>query len=271
MNISTVFTNFRLLWITGILCLLSMPHSHAMEPDTVKRFEKVIADVNAEETRLRSEQYAYLKENEDEKDTLQEFLRKYASYARFEEPVSESAIEKMQTLSRMSFPPDLVRFYREHGGFEGGENLCRLSLYQPEAILRMSKREERYARLDSLGLTDMIRFFWGNDRPEIETGNKRAILSDAEIAYLNDHYTVVGAWTDAHSFDEAHHYIFFDDKGRFGILYVHQDEFDIFHLLKESSADLSWDAVVNKALDQIQADIEEQKQYQDDDDEEEQE
>ncbi len=236
-----------------LFCVLTQT-ACAMEADTVKRFEKIIAEVNAEETRSRSEYHAYLQKQGDFEHTLQEHIDRYGSFAKFDNPASESALRQIRRLSSMPFPSDLISFYHRHGGFRGGDRLHQLTLYQPEFLIERAGDQRRYYRLHSLGLIDMIRFAWGNDRPEFEPGSDRAIMTDKEIAYLNNNYIVVGYWNDPEWGEEAQHFIFFDRNGRFGTLYVHQDEFEIFHLLKDSTANLTWDEVMNKALDAVLTD-----------------
>ena len=80
-----------------------------------------------------------------------------------------------------------------------------------------------------MGLVDMIRWSWGNDRFEFDPASGDG-LTQIEVDSLNAQYSVIG-WHDVFE-GEGHEYLVFDRSGAFAILPYHQDAFD--ELYKDS-------------------------------------
>lgn len=222
----------------------------AMNPATLERFQSVAAELNAEELERRRDYYAWLQQQRQAEPTLQEHLDRYASFAKFGDPLDDALVQSAQRLSATAFPPDLLAFYRSHGSFRGNDALRGLTIWRLDELLRLSSPETpRWQRVQSLGLVDAIRWTWGNDRPDLEPGSDRAVITAEQAEYLNSHYTVVGRWSDPSL--EGGGYIYFDQRGRFGIFKYHQDTSRVDLLLGESPADMSWDEVMDAALTRV--------------------
>ena len=181
--------------------------------------------VNEAERKQRVDYYEYLKGKGEAEPTLEEHLARFASFARFGRPASQDAIEALRPLSRPGLPEDLVRFYRESGSFEGGHYLKNMVVYAPETLVAKSKRdpERRWDHAASMGLVDMIRWSWANDRFEFDPKSREG-LSEDEVIALNRDYSIVGWYVVDEG--EGYEYLYFDGQGRFGTLYYHQDAFD---------------------------------------------
>jgi len=121
-------------------------------------------------------------------------------------------------------PPDLRAFYLRHGELRQDsrkpvENQC-ICIWSPAVLLKSLQTPQNHERMDSLGLIDMVRHCWGNEREELEPGVN---FSDAQIDMLNQQYTVFGRYNRDEGF-EASGYLFFDRAGRFGRIWFSQDD-----------------------------------------------
>lgn len=198
--------------------------------------------VNAAELAARRDYHAYLADRGDKNDTLEEHIAKYASLARLGEPASDADIAALQALSRPPLPADLLAFYRSAGAFHGGASLQDCVIHAPAALLAASRKPPgTWEGVASMGLPDMVRWAWGNDRFEFEPG--RGGLTAAEVGALNRGYSVIG-WRVVED-GEGFEFLYFDAQGRFGRLFYHQDAFDELYeealqpMLTRSPADAS--------------------------------
>ncbi|WP_431261050.1 hypothetical protein ACQ86G_13635 [Roseateles chitinivorans] len=221
-----------------------------MNSDTLHLVTEAMNIRNQRERAFREKYHAYLVEQKGHKGSLEEHLRLYASLGGFGQPLSADLIERFQPA--IPFPAELVEFYREHGSLNGGNRLSRWTLLDLAEMERARASDYPYRQFHSLGLADMINYVWGNDRPEVDLDSGDAIFSREQLDHLNQNYQVVGFWTDIDAGDEAHYYIYYDRSGRFGLAYLHQDEWDIFDLLEESGARYSWDEVIVASLAKIE-------------------
>ena len=233
----------------------SIQKSEPMSEKTIERLATLIDEVNTLEIKERTAYYHYLVKEKNKKGSLQEHIAEYASLAAFGQPVSEEIIRRANPPH--PFPSGLIEFYKTKGAFYGGSSLADLEIYSLDDLLKQKDTKYNYQKFYSLGLADMINYIWGNSRDELDPTNKDAMFSKAQIDYLNNNYTVIGSWTDPHRGEEAHYYIYYDKYGRFDILHVDQDEWDIDAMFKASPARLSFDQVINKALANIFAEEEE--------------
>ena len=145
-------------------------------------------------------------------------------------------------LPRWELPAPLQVFYRAAGSFFGGPQLQDLAIPAPGD----------WEALASLGLADVVRWSWGNDRFEFDPDQRGGLTRD-EVAALNRRYSAVG-WRvveDGEGFD----YLYFDSEGRFGRLFYHQDAFDELYqdelrpMLAESPARASFDEALAQLLE----------------------
>jgi hypothetical protein len=179
---------------------------------------------NALEIKAREDHYAYLVKKGDYSDSLDQYIGKYASLARFGAAATEADIEGLQRLSGLKLPPTLVRFYRTFGSLDGGDHLHGLLIHSPESLVKHSAPDTpKWDRIRSLGLVDMIVWSWGGDRSEFDPASADG-LTEKEVAALNAGYSVIGwyAVEEGEGFD----YLFLDAEGKFGTLHYHQDAFD---------------------------------------------
>jgi hypothetical protein len=208
--------------------------------------------VNAEELQSRRDYHAYLRQQGDEQDTLEEHIAKYASLARFGEPAGDEDIARLQALSQPKLPAPLQAFYRTAGSFLGGTHLQDLAIPAPAELLRAAARAPGdWEALASLGLADVVRWSWGNDRFEFEPARRGGLKRD-EVAALNRRYSAVG-WRVVED-GEGFEYLYFDAEGRFGRLFYHQDAFDelyehdLLPMLAESPAREGFDEAFAQLL-----------------------
>lgn len=225
--------------------------AHAMNERTYERVASFIEQRNQDEMREHTDYHAYLVAQRGETCSLDAYLDRYAWLGRFGAPVPDAVIARLQPV--IPFPEDLVRFYREHGSLAGNERQSGLTIHDLADL--DSRRAEQPGRTQfrSLGLAHMIDYVWGNGREAFDPHSEQAQFTREETDYLNRHYQVVGHWMDARAGNEAHYYIYYDQKGRFGLAYVHQDEWAIRDLLKASGARYSWDEVMRLAVQKIEA------------------
>jgi hypothetical protein len=180
--------------------------------------------VNAAELEARRDYHQYLAQKGDHEDTLEQHIAKYASLARFGTPAGDDDLARLQTLSQPTLPAPLLAFYRAVGSFHGGAYLQDLVLHAPARLLQAAALEPGgWEALPSIGLADMVRWSWGNDRFEFDPA-QRGGLTPAEVGELNRRYSAVG-WRVVED-GEGFEYLYFDGEGRFGGLFYHQDAFD---------------------------------------------
>ncbi|MFX1677737.1 hypothetical protein PV762_00735 [Mitsuaria sp. CC2] len=221
-----------------------------MNSDTLRLLTEAMNNRNQRERAFREDYHTYLVEQKGETESLEEHLRRYASMAAFGQPLPAELIERFQPA--IPFPAELVEFYRQHGSFKGGNRLSTWTLLDLAELERNRTTDRDYERFHSLGLADMIKYVWGNDRPEVDLDSGDVIFSREQLEYLNQNYQVVGFWTDVDAGEEAHYYLYYDQSGRFGLAHLHQDEWDIFDLLEESGAIYTWDEVIVASLAKIE-------------------
>ncbi len=226
-----------------------------MNNDTLRLVTEAMNQRNQRELAFRSDYHAYLVKQKGETESLEDHLKRYASLAAFGQPLPDDLIERFQPA--IPFPAALVDFYRRLGSFHGGNRLSQWRLLDLAEMERQRTTDWPSQRFHSLGLADMINYVWGNCRPEVDLESGDAIFSRAQLDHLNQSYQVVGYWTDYDAGEEAHYYLYYDASGRFGLAYLHQDDWDIFDLLKQSGAVYSWDEAIVACLAKIQGDEDE--------------
>lgn len=121
-------------------------------------------------------------------------------------------------------PEELKQFYLKVGGLENtnnGEIHC-MDMLTAEALIEGVTHTTSYYKMHSLGLADMMRYNWGNDRPEFTNGR---FFTPECLQYINSHYRCFG-WYRTDDGLEAAYYMYFDQAGKFGALLYHQDTID---------------------------------------------
>jgi len=217
-----------------------------MNPETLSLLRAEMQRVNTLGRVEREEHFAYLQTRGEADESLDTYMARYASLARFATPASEALLLALQELSAVPLPKSLLAFHRGLGGFRGGNRLQGLVIHDAETLLAKCapNPQQPWDHLRSIGLVDMILWSWGNDRFEFkpESGDG---LDAAEVATLNRNYSIAG-WRPVEE-GEGFQYLYFDRDGRFDILHYHQDAFDELHaqslqpMLLRSPATLSFD------------------------------
>ncbi len=196
-----------------------------MKQETIELLHAIMNRINADELATREEYYAYLLTQGDDTDTLEAHVAKYASFVKLGAPASEQSIEALQKMSGPTLPDSLLHFYRTIGSIHGGNQLKGLVLHSPETLVMKSAPNpaQRWDCVASMGLVDMIRWSWGNDRFEFDPASGDG-LTQVEVDSLNAQYSVIGWYTVLEG--EGHEYLLFDRHGAFATLFYHQDAFD---------------------------------------------
>lgn len=192
--------------------------------DIVEWLQAQAQRVNEIERRARREYHAHLLASGDRSQTLNEHLAAHADFAALGPPATEAELARLQALCSVPLPPALLDFYRRGGGFAGGARLQQAVIHAPAELLRAAEAPEGpWHALPSLGLVDMIRWAWGNDRFEFDPASGEG-LDQASIEALNARYAIVAR----RELDEgeAFEFLFVDGDGGCGRLFYHQDAFD---------------------------------------------
>ena len=196
-----------------------------MKQETIELLHATMNRINAVELATREDYYAYLLTQGDDTDTLEAHVAKYASFVKLGTPASEQSIEALRKMSGPTLPDSLLHFYRSVGSIHGGDQLKGLVLHSPETVVlkRAPNPESPWDSVASMGLVDMIRWSWGNDRFEFDPASGDG-LTQKEVDELNAQYSVIGWYTVLEG--EGCEYLIFDRRGAFATLFYHQDAFD---------------------------------------------
>ena len=231
-----------------------------MKPDTLEFLHTTMARINADERAAREEYYAYLLTQGDSSDTLDEHIAKYSSFVALGVPASPPSIDALRKLSAPELPETLLNFYRTVGSIKGGDRLKGLVLHSPDTLILKSSPNPTspWDCVPSMGLVDIIRWSWGNDRFEFDPASGDG-LTQAEVEHLNARYSAVG-WYDVLE-GEGREYLIFDRSGAFATLFYHQDAFDELYadsllpmLSGEMSVATSFDEALVTLLTKAEAD-----------------
>ncbi len=231
-----------------------------MKQDTIDWVHATMHRLNAVELAAREEYFAYKLAQGDETDTLEAHIAQYASFVALGPPASEQTIGALRKLSGPTLPDSLLNFYRTVGSVRGGDRLKGLAIHSPETLVMKStpNPDSPWDSVASMGLVDMIRWSWGNDRFEFDPASGDG-LTQIEVDALNAQYSVIG-WYDVFE-GEGHEYLIFDRNGAFATLHYHQDAFDEFYadslrpmMGGEMSEAVSFDQALVKLLANAEAD-----------------
>ncbi len=82
------------------------------------------------------------------------------------------------------------------------------------------KEVDKWEKIKGLGIVDMIKYSWGNDRYEFDEEMESSMKN-----YLNENYKCFGRYRTEYGV-EAANYLYFDNEGKFESIFYHQDDFD---------------------------------------------
>ncbi|KAA6432763.1 SMI1/KNR4 family protein [Dyadobacter flavalbus] len=139
-----------------------------------------------------------------------------------EQKSTEEEVLVLENRIGIKLPEVLKNLYTGFGSIKNrnwNENNC-LDIYSVSYLMERLDDPDKWARTESLGIIDMIRLSWGNDRYELDEE-----LSPAMKAYLNKHYICFGLYRTDDNLESAN-YLYFDMHGRFGSVFYHQDNFE---------------------------------------------
>lgn len=129
----------------------------------------------------------------------------------------------IQSKYRLPIPAELRDFYTDIGSLVSDDMECNgIRIESAAETIRRIEDPDRWTRLHSTGLIDFIKFSWFNDRYEFDK-----YLDRSFVAAINAKYQAFGLWR-GHDAHEGAHYLYFDESGKFGSVYYHQDAFDAF-------------------------------------------
>ncbi|MBL8515829.1 MAG: hypothetical protein JNM76_02575 [Betaproteobacteria bacterium] len=183
---------------------------------------------NAPEIARRREQWQSLPIEERE-GSFEAFLDRYGHITRMGERSDQTGLMRLGVYAALKLPDELIEFYLRIGKLESGGPhgpVDVFSVHKLLAQLEMSVEESPSSRLKSMGLLDLVNRVWGNGRFELDPANG-CIELDA-LNHINANYRGIG-WVWVEPGLEAHEFIYFDTEGRFGTVFYHQDDFEMFH------------------------------------------
>jgi len=135
---------------------------------------------------------------------------------------SKEEIRELENRIHMRLPEELSTFYTGFGAIKNrnwNENNC-LDIYSVKYLMEKLNDADKWSRTESLGIIDMIRLSWGNDRYELDEE-----LSASMKNFLNNHCICFGLYRTDDNLESAN-YLYFDTYGRFGSVFYHQDDFE---------------------------------------------
>lgn len=177
-------------------------------------------------------------------------------YFKPSEKANETEIKELEAIASMSIPEDLKTFYLSIGEMRldyNNEHLYTtysLDIYSPKELIDKLKETNKWNKLYSCGIIDMILFSWDNNRPEF-----KEYMKSEDIAYLNEHYKSFGCYTT--STESEHVYLYFDIEDNFSTISYDQDMFDALvnnylnPMLKQSPASKTLDECLLETMQVI--------------------
>ena len=186
---------------------------------------ELIETCNAAEIERRRDYHQYLVERGDQSETFEEHLEKFAMIVRTGETATPAEIRDLEGAIGRPLPPELAELYTTIGRLIGLSPRGQLEIPSVRRLLQRMKDPSvpAYEKLCSLGLADMMRAPWGNERPELDPEN--GTVSAEGLEAINQAYTCIG-WIRNDPGEEGHTYVYFDRDGRFGTVFYHQDDLE---------------------------------------------
>jgi hypothetical protein len=139
-----------------------------------------------------------------------------------EDKSSAEELKNLENAASVQFPEDLRQFYTSFGSLrcESVNENNSIQVFSPRSLLEKLNNPDSWSSTESLGLIDMIKLNWGNDRYEFDEELKSEIKEA-----VNNNYTCFG-WYYTEDNLESAHYLYFDKAGKFGYVFYHQDDFE---------------------------------------------
>ena len=141
--------------------------------------------------------------------------------------VSEKEVQKLEKLSKTELPADLKKLYKELGVIQRKEDeIVGLNIHDVSRLIvglekTLDPKAYNYQKIYSLGIVDMIKESWSNDRYEFDA--ESGFFSQSDLDFLNDRYKCFGYFRTLGGYDGAH-YLYFDQAGNYGSFYYNQDQ-----------------------------------------------
>lgn len=170
-----------------------------------------------------------------------------------EQKSTEEEIGLLENRINIRLPEALKSFYTGFGAIKNrdwNENNC-MDLYSVRYMMERLDDPDKSSGTKSLGIIDMIRLSWGNDRYELDDE-----LSEPMKAFLNSHFICFGLYRTDDNLESAN-YLYFDTHGQFGSVFYHQDDFDdllqnhLQPMMKESPASHTLEELLLEAFEII--------------------
>jgi hypothetical protein len=198
-----------------------------MTPTQTTKIIELAQHLNQAARDACSDYYAYLIERAPREDSLEEFVEKNGSTIAIGPVATQEEVQELADFFPGHFPQELQTFFLNIGGLR----LSPLEFYSARNLLDFLRDPSDLVGTPassspkSLGLLDMIKLSWGNDRFEFDAVN--GLIQQTEVDSLNGRYTCIG-WFSAAGCDEceSNTYVFFNQAGDFGTVFYHQDDFD---------------------------------------------
>lgn len=138
----------------------------------------------------------------------------------YNSPEADESIVQFESLVGMQFPNELKTFYKTFGGLtnqDNNESYC-FEIFSPSQHFEFIKNGSKD---NNYGIIDMFLYSWGYDRYEFED---ETLITPEDIKTLNQQYKCFG-WYRTDTILESAYYLYFDEKGNFGVVFYDQDLF----------------------------------------------
>ncbi|MGU3576789.1 hypothetical protein ACLBWZ_14745 [Brucellaceae bacterium C25G] len=228
--------------------LLFLNTTYAMNDNVINQLQEFLNEDNAQEINEQRDYYKYAVKTQGETRPFEEFKTVYGPLGSFGTPASDDVIKAFAPT--IPFPPDLIDFYRKHGSLRGMERQLNINILDLTELNNNRIKNDNEPLFRSLGLVDMIEYFW-DERDQIKPESGESIFTPEEIKQINANYQVVGYWLAINESNEALNLLYYDKTGRFGIAYLHQDDWDIGDLLVKSGAQYSFSDALEVYLNTV--------------------
>ncbi|KAA0992963.1 SMI1/KNR4 family protein [Dyadobacter aurulentus] len=162
-----------------------------------------------------------------------------------EKKSSPEEISQLERAAGIRLPEALKLLYTGFGALQCdsmNENNS-IHVFSPASLLAKLEDEDDWSRTPSLGLIDMIKLSWGNDRYEFEEE-----LNNKIREAVNTNYFCFG-WYYTDDNQESAHYLYFDREEKFGYVFYHQDEFS--ELVSDFLKPMSAGSIATQTLEEL--------------------
>jgi len=139
------------------------------------------------------------------------------------EPASDEEIAELESIANVSFPKDLVEFYKTIGSIKNETDEGYSVRLEPVSVFLKKIQTIKYfsgtpcAHLRSLGLIEFIADTWAYDFIDF--------FSQEDIDYFNENYICFGFVRFGSGVGKTN-YLYFDKQHNFGFVHYDQEQFD---------------------------------------------